>query len=59
MLKQKDISGNFLQSLLKLGRFLITPKSPCTWLTGKVNAAFHFLLLWGEKRGFGLPEDKK
>lgn len=56
---KKMSQGIFLQSLLKLGRFLITPQSPYTGLRGKVNAAFHFLLLWREKRSFELPEDEK
>lgn len=46
----KKISWNILQSLLKLGRFLIISGNSYTGLTGRVNAAFHFLLPWGEKR---------
>lgn len=37
----------------------MTPESPCTGLRGEVNATFHFLLLWMEKRASELPEDRK
>lgn len=48
----KGYPREFLQSLLKLGRFLITSTSSCPGLTGKVNIAFFCFLLWGEKRDF-------